>query len=86
MSRASVGRASPAVIEVRGAVRQFLATHNKGGTVAVACSGGADSLALAAATVHCAGRLGVAVHGLVVDHQLQSGSAVVAQTAAQALR
>ncbi|MGB8995771.1 MAG: tRNA(Ile)-lysidine synthetase, partial [Pseudonocardiaceae bacterium] len=86
MSRASVSRASPAVIEVRGAVRQFLTTHNKGGTVAVACSGGADSLALAAATVHCAGRLGVAVHGLVVDHQLQSGSAGVAQTAAQALR
>jgi tRNA(Ile)-lysidine synthase len=52
----------------------------------VACSGGADSLALAAATVHCVGRLGLAVHGLVVDHQLQPGSRAVAQTAAQALR
>lgn len=52
----------------------------------MACSGGADSLALAAATVHCAGRLSLAVHGLVVDHQLQPGSARVGQTAAQALR
>jgi tRNA(Ile)-lysidine synthase len=51
----------------------------------VACSGGTDSLALAAATVHGARRLGVAVHGLVVDHQLQPGSAGVARTAAAAL-
>jgi tRNA(Ile)-lysidine synthase len=74
---------------VRAAVRRFLTAHDivdRADTVAVACSGGADSLALAAATVHCAGRLGLAVHGLVVDHQLQPGSAAVAQTAAQALR
>jgi tRNA(Ile)-lysidine synthase len=71
---------------VRAAVRRFLAAHQTGDAVAVACSGGADSLALAAATVHCAGRLGLAVHGLVVDHQLQPGSRAVAQTATQALR
>ena len=71
---------------MRAAVRRFLAAHQTGDAVAVACSGGADSLALAAATVHCAGRLGLAVHGLVVDHQLQPGSRAVAQTAAQALR
>jgi tRNA(Ile)-lysidine synthase len=76
---------SSAVREVRAAVRRFLATHNSGDTVAVACSGGADSLALAAATVHSAERLGLAVHGLVVDHQLQPDSARVAQTAAQVL-
>ncbi len=52
----------------------------------MACSGGADSLALSAATTHCAGRLGLAVHGLVVDHQLQPDSAAVAQAAARALR
>jgi tRNA(Ile)-lysidine synthase len=75
----------PAVQQVRAAVRRFLNAHNTGDTVAVACSGGADSLALAAATVHCAKRLGLVVHGLVVDHQLQPGSAAVAQTAAQAL-
>jgi tRNA(Ile)-lysidine synthase len=71
---------------VRAAVRRFLAIHNTGDSIAVACSGGADSLALAAATVHHAERLGLAVHGLVVDHQLQPGSAQVAQSAAQALR
>lgn len=52
----------------------------------MACSGGADSLALAAATVHYARRCGVVVHGLVVDHQLQTGSARVARTAAAALQ
>ncbi len=52
----------------------------------MACSGGADSLALAAATVHCGQRSGLAVHGLVVDHQLQPGSEQVAQTAANTLR
>ena len=74
---------------MRAAVRRFLTTAgivDKADTVAVACSGGADSLALAAATVHCAGKLGLAVHGLVVDHQLQPDSARVAQAAAQALR
>lgn len=80
----------PAVNQVRVAVRRFLAAHTAGsqaaGAVAVACSGGADSLALAAATVHFAARRGLAVHGLVVDHQLQQGSAAVAQTAATALR
>ncbi len=70
---------------MRAAVRRFLAAHRTGDAVAVACSGGADSLALAAATAHCAGRLGLAVHGLVVDHQLQPDSRTVAQTAAQAL-
>ncbi|HEX2288775.1 MAG TPA: tRNA lysidine(34) synthetase TilS [Pseudonocardiaceae bacterium] len=71
---------------MRAAVRRFLTVHRTAGVIAVACSGGADSLALAAATVHCAGRLGVAVHGLVVDHGLQPESGSVAQTAAQALR
>lgn len=45
----------------------------------MACSGGADSLALLAAAVHEAG---VGVRALVVDHQLQPGSAQVAATAA----
>lgn len=53
--------------------------------VAVAVSGGADSLALAAATSHVAGKRGCTVHGLVVDHQLQPGSADVAAAAAKQL-
>ncbi|HEY3894527.1 MAG TPA: tRNA lysidine(34) synthetase TilS [Pseudonocardiaceae bacterium] len=80
----------PAVSQVRGAVRRFLSVHysghQSGQDIAVACSGGADSLALAAATVHYARRCGVVVHGLVVDHQLQTGSARVADTAAAALQ
>ena len=40
---------NPAVAEVRRAVRATL----RGGPVLVACSGGADSLALAAATAGC---------------------------------
>ena len=74
---------------MRTAVRRFLAGHEVGqraGTVAVACSGGADSLALAAATVHCAAAVGLPVHGLVVDHQLQAGSAQVADAASTQLR
>jgi tRNA(Ile)-lysidine synthase len=75
---------------VRAAVRRFLVNHNvsrnETGTVAVACSGGPDSLALAAATVHCAATLDLPVHGLVVDHQLQPGSAQVAHTASVQLR
>lgn len=82
-------RPGPAVTAVRRAVRRFLGSAELAaydGAVAVACSGGADSLALAAATTHVARRLGRAVHGLVVDHGLQAGSAAVAQRAADQLR
>jgi tRNA(Ile)-lysidine synthase len=78
-------RPPAAVSEIRTAVRRFLAAHDTGQTVVVACSGGADSLALAAATVHSADRFGLAVHGLVVDHRLQPGSGEVAQIAARTL-
>jgi tRNA(Ile)-lysidine synthase len=43
--------------------------------VLVACSGGADSLALAAAAAFVAPRLGLRVGGVTVDHGLQPGSA-----------
>ncbi|MGH3916546.1 MAG: ATP-binding protein, partial [Pseudonocardiaceae bacterium] len=80
-----MARPPAAVSEVRTAVRRFLVAHCTGNAVAVACSGGADSLALAAATTHCAGRLGLVVHGLVVDHRLQPDSQEVAQTTAARL-
>lgn len=44
----------------------------------VACSGGADSLALAWAAHHVAGRRGTAARAVVVDHGLQPGSDAVA--------
>ncbi len=57
-----------------------------GALVLVACSGGADSLALAAATAGVAPRLGLSVGAVVVDHGLQPGSADVAATTAATLR
>lgn len=51
----------------------------------VACSGGADSLALAWAAHHVAGRRGLGVRALVVDHGLQEASAAVARTVVETL-
>ena len=72
---------------VRLAVRSVGLPREAGETVMVACSGGADSLALLAATVFELRRSGTRVIGAVVDHGLQSGSrertdSVVAQMAA----
>jgi tRNA(Ile)-lysidine synthase len=62
------------------------ATLGHGPLVLVACSGGPDSLALAAATAFVAPRLGLRAGAVIVDHQLQPGSAQVAATAAHACR
>ena len=85
-----------AVAHVRAAVRASLVaagvadarTWRPGQTpaagaalVLVACSGGADSLALAAATAFVAPRLGLRAGVVVVDHGLQPGSAQVAAEA-----
>src|SRR5689334_18776984 len=64
-----------AVAEVRGVVRACLADLAAGDLVLVACSGGADSLALAAAAAFVAPRLGLRAGGVTVDHGLQPGSA-----------
>lgn len=53
------------------------------GGVLVALSGGPDSLALAAATAFEAPRAGLRAGAVIVDHQLQDGSADVAARAAQ---
>ncbi|MEV0152593.1 tRNA lysidine(34) synthetase TilS [Micromonospora sp. NPDC050686] len=66
---------APPVAAVRVAVRRSLAGLPAGGTVLVACSGGADSLALAAATAFVAPRLGLRPGLVTVDHGLQPGSA-----------
>ena len=54
--------------------------------VLVALSGGADSLALAAATAFEAPRAGLRAGAVVVDHGLQDASAAVAESAADAAR
>jgi tRNA(Ile)-lysidine synthase len=64
-----------AVAEVRSAVRACLSGLAAGDLVLVACSGGADSLALAAAAAFVAPRLGLRAGGVTVDHGLQPGSA-----------
>jgi tRNA(Ile)-lysidine synthase len=65
----------PAVAEVRRAVRRGLDGLPAGDLVLAACSGGADSLALAAALAHEAPRHGLRAGGVTVDHGLQPGSA-----------
>ena len=75
-----------AVAAVRLAVRGVLAGPPTGSTVLVACSGGADSLALAAAVAFEAPRAGLSAGAVIVDHGLQADSAEVALQAAAACR
>jgi tRNA(Ile)-lysidine synthase len=74
----------PAVAHVRSAVRRGLADAET--PVLVACSGGADSLALAAALAFEGPRAGVPVGAVTVDHGLQPGSADRAARTAELLR
>ncbi|MCE7009240.1 tRNA lysidine(34) synthetase TilS [Kibdelosporangium philippinense] len=73
--------ASPsAALTVRKAVKDLLSTTPPG-PVAVAVSGGADSLALAAATAMLTD-----ITALIVDHGLQDGSKATAERAAGQLK
>lgn len=56
-----------------------------GDLVLVACSGGADSLALAAATGFEGPKRGLVIGGITVDHALQEGSAERAATVVDVL-
>ncbi|MFT3873935.1 MAG: tRNA lysidine(34) synthetase TilS [Nocardioides sp.] len=64
----------PTVAAVRREVRRSLADLDPGAVVLVACSGGADSLALVAATVAERADSAWRVVGVTVDHGLQEGS------------
>lgn len=76
----------PALAAVRAAVRARLHDIPAGDLVLVACSGGADSLALAAATAFEAPRNGLRAGAVTVDHRLQDGSAERAAAVAGTLR
>jgi len=69
------GHPHPAVATIRNAVRASVRDLPPGSLVLVACSGGADSLALAAALAFTGPRAGLRAGGVTVDHGLQDGSA-----------
>jgi tRNA(Ile)-lysidine synthase len=92
-----VARIAPSVAAIRNAVRAALlqereavrpdpaaraAVAGPAPLVLVACSGGADSLALAAATAFVAPRAGFRAGLVTVDHGLQEGSAARAAAVA----
>jgi tRNA(Ile)-lysidine synthase len=70
---------TPAMMAIRSAVRSALAELEAGEKVIVACSGGADSLALSYAISREASKLAIEVIGVTIDHQLQEQSARQAQ-------
>jgi tRNA(Ile)-lysidine synthase len=81
----------PTVAAIRLAVRRVLhdvltASPDPQPLVLAACSGGADSMALAAALAFEAPRLGVRAGAVTVDHGLQDGSAGRAVEVADRLR
>jgi tRNA(Ile)-lysidine synthase len=80
MSRRAV---SADVLATRTAVSASVGDLAAGSRVMVACSGGPDSLALAAAASWVGERRGLAVRAVVVDHGLQAGSDVVALDAVE---
>jgi tRNA(Ile)-lysidine synthase len=72
----------------RRALREFLVSQSvePGDYIVLGVSGGADSLALAAAAASIKNELAVTFVPVVVDHGLQPGSADVAANAAQKCR
>jgi tRNA(Ile)-lysidine synthase len=77
-------RLTPAVADVRRAVRTALADADLAGgsLLLVALSGGPDSTALAGALAFEAPRAGFRSGAVVIDHGLQEGSAAIADRAA----
>jgi tRNA(Ile)-lysidine synthase len=67
------------MVAIRSAVRSELSECSAGEKVIVACSGGADSLALSYAVAMEAEKLALQVVGVTIDHQLQAGSRTQAE-------
>ncbi|WP_304439340.1 ATP-binding protein, partial [Agromyces sp. NDB4Y10] len=79
-------RLTPPIADVRRAVREVLEPREDAPLLLVALSGGADSLALAAAAAFEAPRAGWRAGAVVVDHGLQAGSSEQADAAASVAR
>jgi len=80
-------RLTPPMADVRRAVRTGfeLAGLVDGDLVLVACSGGADSLALAAATAFEGPRAGLRIGAVIIEHGLQEATKQVAADTAEVL-
>lgn len=76
----------PPVAAIRYAVRATLTECTPGDLVLVALSGGADSLALAAAVAVEAPALGLRAGAVLIDHGLLADSGDIARTAAEQAR
>ena len=76
----------PAVAEVRLAIRAEIDDLPPGSLVLVACSGGPDSLALAAGLAFVAPRIGLRAGAVTVDHAWYEGSADRADDVARTCR
>ncbi|CAB4335116.1 unannotated protein [freshwater metagenome] len=77
---------SHAMVTIRSAVRGHLEMCKAGERVIVACSGGADSLALSFAIIKEAQKLALHVIGITIDHQLQKQSAQQGQRVMEQLQ
>jgi len=80
-------RLTPAIADVRRAVRDALQNFGvqRDQLILVACSGGADSLALAAAAVFEGTRVGIKIGAIIIDHGIQKETAQVARATEQTL-
>lgn len=80
-------RLTPPVADIRRAVRNAVrGVLAEGDLALVALSGGADSLALAAAAAFELPRAGMRAGAVIIDHQMQPGSSQQAARAAQQAR
>jgi tRNA(Ile)-lysidine synthase len=81
-------RLTPAIADVRRAVRESWDASGvvAGDLVLVACSGGPDSLALAAAVAFEAPRAGIAAGAVIVEHGIQEITREVAAKTAEVLK
>jgi tRNA(Ile)-lysidine synthase len=74
-------RLTPSVADVRRAVRESFERHGatSGDLVLAACSGGPDSMALAAGLAFEGPKLGLRIGAVIVDHGIQEITATVAE-------